>query len=289
MKTFIDPNLLQRLRVGPLAPYLDAYLKHIEQEGFLPSSAPMQMYAIARFSKWLRDRQFDLYQVDEAAVNRFLKRDPGVVHSCECATLRRLLAMLRQLGVTVAKASEPVRNPLDGATAWLMGYRNPGTLQFLTPGDREIVMKRAFWAPRERVFDAFVNPKLLKQWFYGTPGGTLAVCEVALKANEPFRYVWRDADGREMGMRGVCLQFTRPERIVATEQFDEPWYPGGAVGTIELQQYSDITVLTQTIRYDSRVARDKAVETQMEHAVALGYDRLETLLASLEHKKRRKG
>ena len=107
MKTFIDPNLLQRLRVGPLDPYLDAYLKHIEQEGFLPSSAPMQMYAIARFSKWLRDRQFDLCQVDEAAVNRFLKRDPGVVHSCECATLRRLLAMLRQLGVTMAKASEP--------------------------------------------------------------------------------------------------------------------------------------------------------------------------------------
>ena len=50
MKTFIDPNLLQRLRVGPLAPYLDAYLKRIEQEGFLPSSAPMHMYAIARFS-----------------------------------------------------------------------------------------------------------------------------------------------------------------------------------------------------------------------------------------------
>jgi hypothetical protein len=55
MKIFIDPNLLQR--VGPLAPYLDTYLKHIEQEGFLPSSAPMQMYAIARFSKWLRDPQ----------------------------------------------------------------------------------------------------------------------------------------------------------------------------------------------------------------------------------------
>src|ERR1700757_4125249 len=209
-------------------------------------------------------------------------------------TISKHLQVLERAGLisTIRDAQRRVRklvrNPLDGATAWLMGYRNPGTLQFLTPGDREIVMKRAFWAPRERVFDAFVNPKLLKQWFYGTPGGTLAVCEVALKANEPFRYVWRDADGREMGMRGVCLQFVRPERIVATEQFDEPWYPGGAVGTIELQQYSDITVLTQTIRYDSRAARDKAVETQMEHAVAIGYDRLETLLASLEHKKRRK-
>ena len=209
-------------------------------------------------------------------------------------TISKHLQVLERAGLisTIRDAQRRVRklvrNPLDGATEWLMGYRNPGTLQFLTPRDREIVMKRAFWAARERVFDAFVNPKLLKQWFYGTPGGTLTVCEVALKANEPFRYVWRDADGREMGMRGVCLQFTRPERIVATEQFDEPWYPGGAVGTIELQQYSDITVLTQTIRYDSRAARDKAVETQMEHAVALGYDRLETLLASLEHKKRRK-
>jgi hypothetical protein len=67
----------------------------------------MQMYAIARFSKWLRDWQFDLHQVDEAAVNRFLKRDPGVVHSCESATLRQLLAMLRQSGVTLATMPGP--------------------------------------------------------------------------------------------------------------------------------------------------------------------------------------
>jgi hypothetical protein len=50
----IDPDLLDRLRVGPLASHLDAYLKRIEQEGFLPSSVPMQMYAVARFSNWLQ-------------------------------------------------------------------------------------------------------------------------------------------------------------------------------------------------------------------------------------------
>ena len=76
MQTFIDPDLLDRLRVGPLASYLDAYLKRIEQEGFLPSSVPMQMYAIARFSNWLQTRQLDLHQVDEATVERFLQRDP---------------------------------------------------------------------------------------------------------------------------------------------------------------------------------------------------------------------
>jgi site-specific recombinase XerD len=105
--TFIDPNLLHRLQVGPLAPYLDAYLKHIQQEGFLPTSVPMQMYAISRFSKWLENRSFDLCRVDEAIIRRFLERDPGVVHSGESATLRRLLAMLRRIGVTLAKVPEP--------------------------------------------------------------------------------------------------------------------------------------------------------------------------------------
>ena len=119
MKPFIDPNLLHRLRVGPLAPYLDAYLKHIEQEGFLPSSAPMQMYAIARFSKWLCDQSFDLRHVDEATIRRFLERDPGVVHSAESATLCRLLVMLRRVGVTLAKAPEP-RN---GQQRFIDGYR----------------------------------------------------------------------------------------------------------------------------------------------------------------------
>jgi site-specific recombinase XerD len=107
MQTFVDPNLLQRVRVGPLAPYLDAYLNQIEQEGFLPSSAPMQMYAIARFSKWLHGRQLDLHQVDEASVERFLQRDPGIVHSGEAAPLLRLLAMLRKIEVTRAKPLEP--------------------------------------------------------------------------------------------------------------------------------------------------------------------------------------
>ena len=107
MQKFVDPNLLQRLRVGPLAPHLDTYLKHIEQEGFLPSSVPMQMYAIARFSNWLHDRRVDLHQVDEASVERFLQRDPGIVRSGEAAPLRRLLAILRKIEVTRAKPPEP--------------------------------------------------------------------------------------------------------------------------------------------------------------------------------------
>lgn len=106
MEPFIDLNLLQRLRVGPLAPYFDAYLNQIEREGFLPSSAPMQMYAIARFSRWLCDRRLDVHKVDEATVERFLRRDPGIVHGVEAPSLRRLLAILRGIEATRPKQPE---------------------------------------------------------------------------------------------------------------------------------------------------------------------------------------
>src|SRR5271169_3231023 len=57
-----------------------------------------------------------------------------------------------------------VAKPLEDATAWLRGYRNPGTLQLTTPTDREISMRRVFAASRRRVFDAFTQPEQLKRW-----------------------------------------------------------------------------------------------------------------------------
>ena len=45
-------------------------------------------------------------------------------------------------------------------------------------GDREIVMTRAFDAPRHLVFDAFTKPDLLRQWMLGPPGWSMPVCEI---------------------------------------------------------------------------------------------------------------
>jgi len=39
-----------------------------------------------------------LHQVDEAAVERFLQRDPRLVHGGESAPFRRFLAILREMG-----------------------------------------------------------------------------------------------------------------------------------------------------------------------------------------------
>ena len=55
-----------------------------------------------------------------------------------------------------------------------------------------------------------------------------------------------------MGMGGVYREVVAPERIVATEVFDEAWYPGEAVDTIVLAERDGQTTLTQTILYNSR-------------------------------------
>ncbi|HET6340853.1 MAG TPA: SRPBCC family protein [Gemmatimonadota bacterium] len=161
--------------------------------------------------------------------------------------------------------------------------RSSETLVVTTPTDREIRMTRVFDAPRSLVFDAMTKPELLRRWFFGPDGWSLAVCEIDPKVGGKYRYVWRrDSDGTEMGMSGVILEIVPPERFVGTERFDESWYPGEAVGTIVLIEKDGRTTLTNTIRYESKEARDAVLRSPAKDGMEVGYDRLASVLASLQ-------
>jgi uncharacterized protein YndB with AHSA1/START domain len=160
--------------------------------------------------------------------------------------------------------------------------QNTGTLKITAPRDREIVMIRLFDAPRTLVFDAFTKPELVRRWLLGPPGWSMPVCEIDLKVGGAYRYVWRHADGREMGMGGVYREIVPNERLVCTELFDEPWYPGEALTTTTLAEKDGRTTLTTTMLYVSREARDSVLKSGMERGVAASYDRLAELLASIE-------
>jgi uncharacterized protein YndB with AHSA1/START domain len=156
-----------------------------------------------------------------------------------------------------------------------------GKLQVTTPSDREIAMTRAFDAPRALVFDAWTKPELLKRWLGVFGGWTFAVCEVDLKVGGKYRYVWRGADGKEMGMGGVFREIVRPERIVCTEKFDESWYPGDAVDTTVFVEKGGKTTVTTTVLYASKDARDGVLKSPMEGGDAKSYDKLAEVLASM--------
>jgi uncharacterized protein YndB with AHSA1/START domain len=154
------------------------------------------------------------------------------------------------------------------------------TLKVTTPTEREIALTRVFNAPRHLVFDAYTKPELVKRWLGVHGGWSWAVCEIDLRVGGAYRFVWRGPGGEEMGMRGVYREVVVPERIVATEAFDQSWYPGEAVSTVVMVQRGDRTTLTLTVRYESREARDAVLKSPMEKGVAAGFDKLEELLAS---------
>jgi uncharacterized protein YndB with AHSA1/START domain len=160
--------------------------------------------------------------------------------------------------------------------------KNGGSFNITAHGDREIVVTRVFDAPRGLVFDAYTKPELVKRWLTGPDGWSMPVCEIDLRAGGKFRYVWKsDSDGHEMGMGGVYREVLKPDRIVATEVFDEAWYPGEAVDTIVLVERDGKTTLTQTICYNSRETRDAVLKSPMQYGMAMSYDRLEQVLPAV--------
>jgi uncharacterized protein YndB with AHSA1/START domain len=152
-------------------------------------------------------------------------------------------------------------------------------LQITTPSDREIAMTRDFDAPRTLLFEALTNLALLKRWFGIFGGWSLAVCEIDLRVGGPFRFVWRNADGMSMGMRGVYREIVVPERVVHTELYDD--YPGQSIVTTVLTEQGGKTTLTSTMLYESTEIRDAVLKSGMERGVTASYQNLDQLLASL--------
>jgi uncharacterized protein YndB with AHSA1/START domain len=153
-----------------------------------------------------------------------------------------------------------------------------GTLSVTTPSDVEVRVTRVFDAPRPLVFRALTTPEILKRWMHGPNGWTLAVCEIDLRVGGAFRYVWRKANGREMGAGGVFRVVEPPARIVHSELFDDDWTGGEAEVTTELAEQGGTTTLTVTMRYASKAGRDAALSTNFTTGMEAGYDRLAKVL-----------
>lgn len=154
-----------------------------------------------------------------------------------------------------------------------------GSMTLTTPTDREIHMSRVLDAPRALVYDAFVKPELLKRWLGVHNGWTMPVCEVDLTVGGSYHYQWQSPDGMKMGIRGVYREIVPAERLVATEKFDEAWYPGEAIDTTTFVESAGKTTVVMAVLYDTKEARDAVLKTPMEQGVAAGFDTLAKVLS----------
>lgn len=90
--------------------------------------------------------------------------------------------------------------------------------------DRELVLTRLIDVPREKLFKAWTDPELLKQWFSPRPW-TTPVIEVDVRAGGANLIVMHGPDGTEFPNRGVYLEVVENERLVFTDAYTKAWEP----------------------------------------------------------------
>jgi len=156
----------------------------------------------------------------------------------------------------------------------------PKPVEVTTPSDREIRVARVFDAPAKLVWDCHTKPELLRRWMLGPPGWSMPVCEVDLTVGGAYRHRWRsDEDGTEFGSSGVYVEIVPFEKIVTTEAMEG--FSGEAVNTLVFEEHGGRTTATITMLFASKEARDGALQTGMSDGMAMGYDRLDDILAEL--------
>jgi len=129
------------------------------------------------------------------------------------------------------------------------------------------------------------KPELIRRWVLGTDGWSMPGCEVDLRVGGTYRYEWRRyRDGTRMAMGGVFREISPLERLVATEKFEELWYPGEALDTTVLVEQGGKTTMTLTVLFQvlfqSREARDSVLKSNMEQGLAASCEGLAELLAT---------
>lgn len=147
------------------------------------------------------------------------------------------------------------------------------------PAEREVVLRREFHAPRERVFEAMSKSEHVRRW-WGM--GQLEVCEMDFRPGGTWRFVERGVDGQVHPFRGEYREIGSPERIVQTFVYDvEGWRDNVAVETLTLEERDGVTVMTGVMVNPSQAARDGHVNAGMEFGAAKSFDRLAALLRSM--------
>ena len=150
--------------------------------------------------------------------------------------------------------------------------------QITTPADREIRIERIFDAPRERVWRAFTDPELVKQWW--GRGNRLVIERMEVERGGHWRFVEHAPDGVH-GFEGRYREVTPMERLVQTFEWDG--MPGYVV--IETAVFEDLgdgrTRVVNTSLFHTTEERDGMLHSGMQQGLEQSYAALDRLLDTL--------
>ena len=147
------------------------------------------------------------------------------------------------------------------------------------PGKQELFIIREFEAARPLVFKAFSDKKLLEDWL-GCKQMKVKYEKFEPRAGGSYRYISTMENGVSFGFHGVCHDFSPPERIIQTFEFEGLPETGHVVmETTRFEALSaDRTRVTVQSVFQSVSDRDGMVAAGMEHGVKDAHQRLDEMI-----------
>jgi uncharacterized protein YndB with AHSA1/START domain len=150
------------------------------------------------------------------------------------------------------------------------------------PGEQQLFITREFDAPREVVFQAFIDPKLFTQWM-GPRNHNLQLERFEPRKGGTWRYTGMCMEGQAYTFNGIFHEVVAPERIIQTFEFEGLPESGHVVlETARFEALSDgrTKVVMQAV-YPSVTDRDGHLSAGMEWGVQESHARLDELLAAM--------
>lgn len=152
-----------------------------------------------------------------------------------------------------------------------------------TSTDRDLVLTRLIEAPRFKLFRAWTEPSLLKQWFAPLPY-TTPHAELDVRPGGASLVIMRGPDGNEFPNRGVYLEVVKDERLVFTDAYTAAWMPSQKPFMTVILTFADEGWQT---RYTARVRHWTVADREAHEAMGFhqGWgqcaDQLAALVATL--------
>ena len=138
-----------------------------------------------------------------------------------------------------------------------------------------VIVKRTFAAPREKAFDAWVNPTLMARWFTRCKGAPpVEVLEADARAGGHYRLVVTDDKGKVYRGHGMYREMKRPEKLVFTWNWEHDDY-GNSVVTVDFRALGDSNFTEVTLTHE--MLPERAIEDHRKGWEQC-YDMLEAVL-----------
>lgn len=150
--------------------------------------------------------------------------------------------------------------------------------------NRELSLERIIEAPREKLFRAWTEPELLKQWFTPPPF-TVPHAEMDVRAGGSSLVVMRGPDGTEFPNPGIYLEVVKNEKLVFTDAFTSAWQPSAKPFMVGIITFEDLgggrTKYTARVRHWTEEDRETHEKMGFHQGWGIATDQLAALAARI--------